>query len=115
VYTDELTYWRGSLSANQLQQEVLGFWADLDASPELQAALRQADVDPKELEAIEPANRITVRVDSSGVDAIAALILTLAPTTNRILRDVWTVVLLPRIRQRWGYDAVGDEVERTDR
>jgi hypothetical protein len=51
-----------------------------------------------------------LRVGTSGVDPISTLlIITFAPAANRVLKDLWTTVLLPRIRRRWGDDAIGDE------
>jgi len=111
----ELTYTRGQLSAQQIEQEVALFWGELKASPELQAELAASGLETATLRDMESADAIRVRVDSSGVDPVSvSLIIMFAPTANRILKDVWTTALLPRIRRRWGDDAIGDETPGRD-
>ena len=103
---DNLVYSRGVLSAEQLQSEISQFWHELETSPALKAELKASEIDPEMLSE----NGITVHVGASGVDPTAALlIITFAPAANRALKDLWTTVLLPRIRRRWGDDAVGNE------
>jgi hypothetical protein len=110
VELDELTYSRGQLSADQIQQEIAKFWTELEASSELQEQVAAAGISRDLLGDVDRSDAITVRVDSSGVDPISvALIVAFAPAANRALKDVWTTVLLPRIRRRWGDDAIGDQ------
>jgi hypothetical protein len=110
VELEELAYSRGQLSADQVQQEIARFWTELEASPELQEELAGAGISSDLFRDVDPSDAITVRVDSSGVDPISvALIVAFAPAANRALKDVWTTVLLPRIRRRWGDDAIGDQ------
>ena len=50
-----------------------------------------------------------MRAGTSGVDpTTAVLIVSLAPSANRIIQDLWKVVLT-RIRRRSGADAIGEE------
>lgn len=106
---EELRYSRGLLSVEQIQQEITKFWAELETSQEIQAELAaegiSRDILPDNLK-----DAITVGVDSSGVDPVSVtLIIAFAPTGNRILKDVWNAVLLPRIRHRWGDNAINDK------
>ena len=108
--SEELTYSRGQLSVEQIQQEIAKFWAELETSPELQAELAATGISREVLRDSNPNDAITVRVDSSGVDPVSvSLIIVFAPAANRVLKDVWTTVLLPRIRRRWGDNAINDK------
>ena len=108
--SEGITYSRGLLSAEQVQQEIAKFWAELETSSELQGELASAGISDELLRSINPSDAITVRVDSSGVDPVTvSLIITFAPTVNQALKDVWNTVLLPRIRRRWGDNAINDK------
>jgi hypothetical protein len=55
-----------------------------------------------------------VRASTSGVDpTTAVLLVSLAPSANLIIKDLWKVVLT-RIRQRSGADAIGEEKRGQD-
>jgi hypothetical protein len=110
VEKENLTYSRGVLSAEQLQSEVSRFWRDWGASPELEGELRAAGFNYGALAEIQDSGAITVRVGSSGADPSSVLlIIAFAPAANRVLKDLWKAVLLPRIQRRWGDDAIGEE------
>jgi hypothetical protein len=99
------------LSVDQLQAEIALFWAELGSSRELSADLKHAGFNEGRLLSAKDADSITVQVDASGADpASTLLIIALAPTANRVLRDLWSTVLLPRIQRRWGEDAIGAKV-----
>jgi hypothetical protein len=113
---ENLTYSRGVLSAEQIQSEITRFWRELETSPELEAELKASGFDPAVLYGIQGTDAITLRVGTSGADPISTLlIIAFAPAANRVLKDLWTTVLLPRIRRRWGDDAIGDERHGRDR
>jgi len=115
VDPEELIYSRGLLSAEQVQQEIAKFWAELDTSSEIQTELAKAGITGELLRDANPSDAITVRVDSSGVDPeTVSLIIVLAPTANRVLKDIWTTVILPRIRRRWGDNAIDDKSHNCD-
>jgi hypothetical protein len=89
VETQELIYSRGQLSAEQVEQEIVRFWTELNTSSELQAELAADGIDTGALRDMESADAISVRVDSSGVDPVSvSLIIMFAPTYNKILKDV---------------------------
>jgi len=108
VDDENLTYFRGVLSAEQIQAEIARFWGELGSSPELDAELKAAGLDSGGLSSTQEADSITVHVGASGADPVSTLlIIVFAPTANRVLRDLWTTVLLPRIQRRWGEDSIG--------
>jgi hypothetical protein len=113
---NELIYSSGELTAQQLQEEITSFWTDLRESSKLRSEVSSKGIDWSALENINGLNAITVRPDSSGVDpASVLLIVAFAPAGNRVLKDLWGTIILPRIRKRWGDDAVGDESGRRNR
>lgn len=114
--SSEVAYQQGELSAEQLREEIARFWADLKPGSAAQAQVDDAGLDSGVLDHVEPTDAITVRVGSSGTDPVSVvLIIAFAPTANRALKDLWATVVLPRIRRRWGEDAIGREVTRHDR
>jgi hypothetical protein len=108
---ENLFYARGELSVGQIEAEIARFWRDLDkaGNPVLDADLRTAGLDRSALGGVDRENAITVRAGTSGVDTpTVVLIVSLAPSANRIIQDLWKVVLI-RIQRRCGADAIGDE------
>lgn len=111
----EFTYSKGELTVEQLQEEISGFWTELQNSPKLGAEVDAAGLDSRVLSSLGNADPIAVRLDSSGADpASVLLIIAFAPAGNRMLKDLWATVVLPRIRRRWGDDAIGDKIGGRD-
>jgi hypothetical protein len=109
--TENLFYARGELSVDQIEAGIARFWQDVDKSsnPGLDADLSEVGLDRVALVGIDRENAVTVRAGTSGVDpTTAVLIVSLAPSANRIIQDLWKVVL-KRIRDRSGADAIGEE------
>jgi hypothetical protein len=107
----DLTYGRGTRSADEIQREIEKFWAELDASDELRKELVGAGVDITSLPVKEErADAIRVSVRGAGVEpTMVSLIIAFAPVANEVLISLWKRVLLPRIRSRYGRDAIQDE------
>lgn len=109
---DERFYARGTLSIEQVKAEITKFSLDLEKSEDaaLDAELKAAGFDRKALAKTDLEHVITVHANASGTDPTSVLVIvTFAPAANRIVKDLWETVLLPRIRRRWGEDAVGTE------
>jgi hypothetical protein len=109
---EELFYGRGELSVDQVQGEIDEFWQEFDARTDsmLDSELRTDGIDPAGLADVDRKTAITVHAGASGVDpTVVLIVVTLAPSANHIVKDLWKTVLLPRIRRRWGDDAIGDE------
>jgi hypothetical protein len=114
---EEFIYARGGLSVDQIQAEIAKFWWALDSSgsPAVEAELSAAGLDRTTLGSIDRKSAITVRAGTSGADpTTAVLLVTIAPSTNLIIKDLWATVVLPRIRRRWGDDAIGEEKRSQD-
>lgn len=111
----ETIYERGELSVEQLRDEIKSFWLDLKAGSEGLGSVDAGSFDVRALDRLDPGDPITVRAGSSGADpASVVLIIAFAPTLNRALKDIWKTAILPRIRRRWGDDAIGREVAKDD-
>jgi hypothetical protein len=114
---EEFVYARGGLSVDQIQSEIAQFWQVLDnpGSAALEAELSAAGLDRVTIAGVNRENAIIVRAGTSGVDPITAVLLvTLAPSANLIIKDLWKKIVLPRIRRRWGDDAIGEEKRSQD-
>jgi hypothetical protein len=110
VDAGELIYAHGQLSVESLQHEISRFWADVAGDPELQAELVAAGLNYTASDNAVFAGEITVRPGSSGVDPMSVvLIVSFAPTANRVLKNIWADTILPRIKRRWGDNSVGDQ------
>ncbi|GIE91979.1 hypothetical protein [Actinoplanes regularis] len=107
----ELVYVRGTRSAEEIQEDVRRFFEELDRSAEVRAELAAAGIDPDVLpESEERAGAVRVGVRGAGLDPTGvALVLSFAPTANTVLITLWKQIILPRIRRRYGRDAVRDE------
>src|SRR3954454_20313363 len=99
----ELVYERGTRSAEEVQQEIDKFWAELDKSDELHKQLTDSGID---LAAVpDPLRPGAIRVDTrgAGLDPVSvSLVIAFAPAANAVLTSLWHQVLLPRIRSRYG-------------
>lgn len=114
---EEFVYTRGGLSVDEIQGEIVQFWQILDSpgSPALDDQLSAAGLDRATLADVNRENAIIVRAGTSGVDpTTAVLLVSLAPSANRIIKDLWKKIVLPRIRERWGDDAIGEEKRGQD-
>ena len=107
---EERSYGRGELSVDEVQAAIGQFWQAVDnRDSSALEELRAAGMDLAALVDLDRKTAITVQAGRSGADPIVVtLLITLAPSTNRIVQDVWTVILA-RIRRRWGEDAIGTE------
>lgn len=97
-----ITYRMGSLTSGELQAAVDEFLADI-AEDELEG-----------LRLVGPeAARVRIHPHQSGLDAASASVLVvLMGTVHHVVTTLWDMVLLPRIRARYGTGAVGDEIDR---
>jgi hypothetical protein len=109
---EELVYARGELSVDRLQAEIARFWQEFDnpASSGLDSELQAAGLDRSAISDVDTQSAITVRAGTSGADPnVVLIVVALAPSVNRVIKDLWKTIVLPRIQLRWGEDAVGAE------
>lgn len=112
-----LVYARGELSVEEIRAQIAEFWHIIDnsGSSDLDADLSAAGLDRGMLAGVSRQDGIAVEAGNSGVDPITAVVLvTLAPSANVIIKDLWRKIVLPRIQKRWGDDAIGEEKRSKD-
>jgi hypothetical protein len=112
-----LVYARVALSVDEIQSEIAAFWQILDNrdSPALDDELRAAGIDRAALDGVDRESAIVVEPISSGADPSAVLLLvSLAPSANLVIKDLWKKIVLPHIDRRWGDDAIGEEKRSQD-
>jgi hypothetical protein len=114
---EDLVYARGQLSVDEIQSEIAKFWQIFDNqdSPALDDELRAAGLDRAALDGVDRESAIVVHPGSSGMDTSAVVLLvSFAPSANRVIKDLWKKIVLPRIERRWGEDAIGEEKRSQD-
>lgn len=114
--SNEIYYSRGALTAQQVRQEIDAFWEDQNTGQGFSDdELSRIRAGLAETHDLEQSHAITISVDSSGSDPSAVLlVVAFAPTANRILKDMWSTVILPRIKRRRGEDAIGPKANHHD-
>ena len=105
-----LSYMRGTRSADEIQREIDSFWESLYSNDELREKVKNAGIDIPEYAVDDWHDAIRVKVKGAGLDPSSVeLIVAFAPTANAIAVSLWKKVILPRIKHRYGRDAVGEE------
>lgn len=106
----EILYSRGTRSADDVQREIDSFWDAFDHDDELRKEVQDAGIETSELAQVDRQGAISVRVKGAGLDpALVSLVVAFAPAVNAVVVSLWKKVILPRIRRRYGRDAVGPE------
>jgi hypothetical protein len=110
----------GSGSLTSIRTITEETWAELGENESLQAQARSLGFDPATLR-LELASPFEIRPASAGFDPTGTAILIglgawatsiAADVTKAVLLDLWRQLILPRIKDRLGSDAVGDEEDR---
>jgi hypothetical protein len=106
----QLMYARGTRSADEIQREVDKFWGELADDEQLRTEVAAAGIDAPAVLELKGPDAIRVGVRGAGLEPTAvALVIAFAPVANEVLISLWKQVLLPRIRSRYGRDAIRDE------
>lgn len=100
----EIDYKIGTLSADALNKELDEMWGALREDGALREEAAAAGIDLAEIDALER-SPIEVRSDEAGFDPVSIVIV----VAGIVAKDLWKEVLLPRIRARYGAEAVGPE------
>jgi len=105
--TSELRYIVKGFSVDDLSTELDRLWQELKKESKLRAQAEAAGIDLKALQTMGRGQAITARREGEGLDpATSAVVIAFAPVVAKIVADLWTHVLLPRIRQARGADAI---------
>ncbi|HEX7943057.1 MAG TPA: hypothetical protein VF495_00235 [Phenylobacterium sp.] len=110
---EDLEFKTGDASLATLRTMTEEVWAALQ-SPEGRAEVKAAGFDPELVNGEPPYAFRPVQAGSPGVPETVAIALvaahTLAPVAKTMLLDIWRGVVLPRIKRRFGADAIGDPI-----
>jgi hypothetical protein len=106
----DLVYARGTRSVDELREDVDKFWRDFDTDGPARSEVTGAGVDVEALDGVDRKTAIEIRARGAGIDpSTVAIVIAFAPTANAVLTSLWHAVLLPRIRARYGRDAIREE------
>lgn len=98
----ELVYRRGELSVDEIRDEIDRVWRELQSSDAARGELAAAGVDVDRLDVDAPRAPIDVATRGAGFGVVEILVV----AAGVVARDLWKEVILPRIKDRYGVDAV---------
>jgi hypothetical protein len=93
------------LSLDQLNAEIDKIWKELNTDPGLREEATEAGIDLDALSRVNPSEAITIKREAAGFD-YTPIIVAFAPVVATIAKDLWTSIILPRIKKRKGMDVV---------
>ena len=106
--TSHLAYKMGKLTVSELSAIVDDLWQNLESDPDLRRDAHNAGIDPTSIPAIASDEALVIEAQESGGDpATPSIIVAFAPVAAETIRDLWMRILLPRILNENGNDAIG--------
>lgn len=115
MMADELRYMWADIPVEEYARDLDEMWAELQRpGSALNEEAREFGIDASALRNIDRRDAIDVRTEGEGFDPVTVtLIVALAPVATEaikvaapIIHDVWNHILLPRILQRRGANAL---------
>ncbi len=98
----------GSLTVSELSAIVDDLWQNLETDPDLRRDAHNGGIDLEKIPAIASNEALVIEQQESGFDlATTTIIVAFAPVAAEIIRDLWMYVLLPRILNENGDNAIG--------
>jgi len=96
---------RSDVEAEEVEREIDAVWTALQSDPTLRERAASAGVDLAKISGVKRSDAITVRREGSGFSGVEILIgLGIA-----IAKDVWAQIILPRLKQKFGSDAIAEK------
>lgn len=102
---EAITYTAQNLTRADLERELDTLWNELraDGATRDAALARGINVD----DVPDRRDAISVTTDAAGFTPVeTAIIVAFAPVAAKVARDIWEHIILPRIRQRYGQNAL---------
>ena len=108
--SDTLKY-TASVTTGELNAATNELWAALQRNDSALATEATAcGIDLQQIAGLSRDQAITFHQDGAGFDpATTAIVVALAPVAAGIVRDLWKEIILPRLRQRLGNDALKEK------
>ena len=86
--------------ADQIEYSLAEGVTTADIRNEVAAAFAELKADP---------SQITVKQTESGMGGVEALVVAFAPVAAQIVKDLWTYIIFPRIRAKFGPKALEEK------
>jgi hypothetical protein len=102
----DLEYQLSGPSLKELNETIDKLWAGLKSNPESLRRAAQAKINLARLPSGRRARLIKLRRKGAGLEPASTAIGVAIALGSKILRDVWTHVLLPRLRKQYGDQAL---------
>jgi hypothetical protein len=104
---EPLVYRQGELSVEEIREEVDRVWEELRSSEAVRREAAAAGVDVEQLDTGAARAPIDVAARGAGFGVIEILVV----AAGVVARDLWKEVILPRIKERFGADAVREAAD----
>jgi hypothetical protein len=99
-------------SVREVQQELDRLWESLNTDRESLRRAQQARISLAKLPAGRRGQLIKVRRKGAGLEPATTAIVVVIGLGAKVLRDVWKHILLPRLRKKYGDQALKETVEK---
>ena len=104
------------LDSDQIEQESLQLLDALKSDPRLREEASQAGIDLSQFDLsvaqASDESLIKVEAEAAGVaPGVIEIVLIFAPVAATIMQDCWTHLILPRLKRKYGVDAIEEVPE----
>jgi hypothetical protein len=103
----EETRYMSGLEVMVLDDQIDELWADLRTDPVLIRDAEEAGIELRKLGSFRRSDVLQLRREGEAFDPVTtAIVVSFSPVAAKIVKDLWEHVLLPRIRQKYGTNAL---------
>ena len=96
-----------AIDAGDIEAELDRLWPQLAADPQVLAILKKRNVAPADFKARPRAEVLSVRLSGQGADpATIALVVSAGALLVEVAKDIWEIVIVPKLKQKYGQDSL---------
>jgi hypothetical protein len=108
----QISYKPGKANTGDIERELDALWVQLQKDESLREQARGLGIDLTVVDGRSRAEVLDVEQQGPGFDpATTAIVVAFAPVAARIVEDLWVEILLPKLKQILGEDAIGDRAK----
>jgi len=101
-------YITDEISVDSIQKEIDLVVSELREKGDLYLKAQESGIEVEKFFSHSESRAIEARVDESGFD-VTAIAVFFAPLILTVATDVWTKIVLPRLLERYGADAISEK------
>lgn len=104
---EDLRYEGTVVSIDELRKAADEIWSEARYSDEIKRIVKKHGKDPELVSGTAREDLITIRREGAGLSAeVTAIIVAFAPVAAGIAKDIWVHFILPRLKKKFGEDAL---------